>query len=89
MDAYRTTMSKKEVVIAGAGKIGRGYLAEVFQEGGYHITFLMHRPEQAEALRKQGKYMIFRAGRDEQSVEEVNICGYDVYCTQTQKKRVL
>ena len=32
-------MREKEVVIAGAGKIGRGYLAELFQEGGYHLTF--------------------------------------------------
>ena len=49
-------MREKEVVIAGAGKIGRGYLAELFQEGGYHLTFLVHNPKQTEALNRQGKY---------------------------------
>ncbi len=33
-------MSKKEVVLIGAGKIGRGYLAELFDVAGYHLTFL-------------------------------------------------
>ena len=79
-------MEKKEVVIAGAGKIGRGYLAEVLQSGGYHITFLVHNPAQTEALRAQGSYVIFRGSRDEQSVEQVRIAGYDAFCTETERE---
>ena len=48
-------MSKKEVVLIGAGKIGRGYLAELFDAAGYHLTFLEYSPELTAALREQGK----------------------------------
>ena len=66
-------MGKKNVVIAGAGKIGRGYLAELFQEGGYHTTFLVHSPKKTEQLRAQGSYIIFRGNKEETAVEEVMI----------------
>ena len=79
-------MREKEVVIAGAGKIGRGYLAELFQEGGYHLTFLVHNPKQTEALNRQGKYTIFRGSKDEQSIEEVIISNYDAICTVTEEE---
>ncbi len=82
-------MNKREVVIAGAGKIGRGYLAELFQEGGYHLTFLVHNPEQTEALNRQGRYTIFRGSEDEKSVEEVVISNYDAFCTVTQQEECI
>ena len=82
-------MREKRVVIAGAGKIGRGYLAEVFQTGGYHITFLVHNPEQTQALRSQGSYIIFRGNREETGIEEVRIAGYDAYCTVTERQECL
>ena len=78
-------MGKKNVVIAGAGKIGRGYLAELFQEGGYHTTFLVHSPKKTEQLRAQGSYIIFRGNKEETAVEEVMISGYDAYCTETEQ----
>ena len=33
-------MMKKEAVLIGAGKIGRGYRADLFNQAGYHLTFL-------------------------------------------------
>lgn len=79
-------MEKKEVVIAGAGKIGRGYLAELFREGGYHLTFLVHNPEVTHELNRRGSYLIFRGSKDEQSVEEVKIDHYTALCTVTQQE---
>ena len=39
-------MAKKELVLIGAGKIGRGYIADLFNTAGYKLTFL----EYSEAL---------------------------------------
>ncbi|MBR6822643.1 MAG: hypothetical protein IKM87_05715, partial [Clostridia bacterium] len=33
-------VNKKNLVQIGAGKIGRGYIADLFTEGGFTITFL-------------------------------------------------
>ncbi len=76
-------MAGKQVVIIGAGKIGRGYLAELFQIAGYHITFLAHSPEQTEEMRSRGKYPIFRLDKEGNHVE-VEIAGYDVFCVETE-----
>jgi len=76
-------MTNKEVVIIGAGKIGRGYLAELFQTAGYHITFLVHSNEQTETMRVRGKYTIFRLDEEKNHVE-VEISGYDAYCVETE-----
>ena len=32
-------MYKKEAVLIGAGKIGRGYMAYIFHKAGYKMTF--------------------------------------------------
>ena len=36
---------KKHLVLIGAGKIGCGYLADLFESAGYSLTFLVHTPE--------------------------------------------
>lgn len=77
------------VVIAGAGKIGRGYLAEIFQNVGFHITFLVHSPEQTEKLRNNGQYIIFRGNKEETAVEEVVIKNYDAVCSVTEKEKCI
>lgn len=76
-------MSKKEVVLIGAGKIGRGYLAELFDAAGYHLTFLEYSPELTQALREQGKYLIIKRHSDG-THSRVTISGYDAFCTQTE-----
>lgn len=80
-------MPKKEIVIIGAGKIGRGYLAELFQDGGYHITFLTRSKEQAELMRAQGAYTIYRATKDEADTEEIIISGYDAFSTEAEEQK--
>ena len=76
-------MPKKEAVLIGAGKIGRGYLAELFSAGGYHLTFLEYSQDLTKALRQQGKYLIIKRHADGTHSRAV-ISGYDAFCTQTE-----
>lgn len=76
-------MPKKEAVLIGAGKIGRGYLAELFSAGGYHLTFLEYSEDLTKALRQQGKYLIIKRHADGTHSRAV-ISGYDAFCTQTE-----
>ena len=52
-------MRTKEVMIIGAGKIGRGFLADLFTEAGFHLVLVNGRPDTIDALRAAGKYTIF------------------------------
>lgn len=73
-------MAKKEVVIIGAGKMGRGYLAELFWSGGYHITFIVRRRAQADSLNNAGKYIVAQATEDGLGVDEITIDNYNALC---------
>ena len=44
---------KKHLVLIGAGKIGCGYLADLFESAGYSLTFLTHSLKQAERLSRR------------------------------------
>lgn len=73
-------MANKEVVIFGAGKLGKGLAADIFHSAGYHLTFLCHSLKQAKPLREAGKYTVFQlltAG----GVREFTIDNYDAYAT--------
>lgn len=77
---------KKEVVLIGAGKIGRGYIASVFQKAGYHITFLTRSLEQAQQLRERGSYTVFRESRTDGSRDEYTISNYEAYSTVAEQE---
>ena len=47
-------MRNKEIAIIGAGKIGRGYLADLFSRAGYHLIFINGSPVTIDKLRAQG-----------------------------------
>lgn len=49
---------KKEVLIIGAGKIGRGFIAQLFYNSGYKIFFLDASKEVVALLNKQKQYRI-------------------------------
>lgn len=74
---------EKRLVQIGAGKIGRGYVADLFQEGGFKFTFLDYSPELIDAMNKQGYYTIFKHHADG-TYSKVVIKDYLAYCTQTQ-----
>ena len=50
---------KKEIVIYGAGKIGRGYAADIFSSDGYHLTLICHDETEAQELKVKGRYAIY------------------------------
>src|SRR3990170_6038904 len=57
---------KKEVLIIGAGKIGRGFVAQLFHESGYKLWFLDVSKETIALLNSEKKYRldIARPGDD-------------------------
>ncbi|HZG24059.1 MAG TPA: hypothetical protein VEZ17_05735 [Chitinophagaceae bacterium] len=57
---------KKEVLIIGAGKIGRGFVAQLFHESGYKLWFLDASQETVDLLNSEKKYRldIARPGND-------------------------
>lgn len=50
----------KNVIILGAGKIGRGFAAEVFKEAGYRLIFIDNNPDLVNALNKIQTYSIYK-----------------------------
>lgn len=49
-----------EIIIIGAGAIGRGYLPWVFGEGTYDLVFVDINPKIVETINKQKKYHAYR-----------------------------
>ncbi len=76
-------MAKRELVLIGAGKIGRGYLADVFNRKGYKLIFLEYAEGLVNALKEQGYYTVFMS-HDGAPDESFRIGGYDIYCTETE-----
>ena len=54
---------KKTVAIIGSGKIGRGYLADLFSAAGYHITFIDISTDLVDRLNSRGQYTLFITGK--------------------------
>jgi mannitol-1-phosphate 5-dehydrogenase len=54
-------MSQKRVIIWGAGRIGRGFAADLFFSAGYCITFIDVSHDLIEQLKRAGQYTIVRA----------------------------
>ena len=82
-------MAKKELVLIGAGKIGRGYIADLFNTAGYKLTFLEYSEALVQKLRAQGYYTVFRSHSDKPGYDKAVIRGYDAFCTQTEYEQCL
>lgn len=82
-------MANKQVVLIGAGKIGRGYMADLFSHAGYALTFLEYSPELVEKLNEQGSYTVFMLSRQTGEHSKFRIGGYRAFCTQTQYEQCL
>ena len=48
----------KNVLIVGAGRLGKGFIGETFDNAGWNITFLDKDPKVEEELKKQGKALL-------------------------------
>lgn len=51
---------EKRILIWGAGKIGRGFVADLFDEAGYALTFVDTDEEMVRSLRERGSYTIVK-----------------------------
>ena len=68
-------MEQKTIVIWGAGKIGRGFVADLFSAAGYGIVLVDASSTLVAQLREAGRYTIVRAESPERR-QDVVIEGY-------------
>jgi len=73
------------IVIWGAGKIGRGFIADLFNRAGYGLHFIDANIELVNQLKEKGRYTILNY-RSETDREEVEIKRFGVYHTSEKKK---
>ena len=81
-------MPKKEVVLIGAGKIGRGFMGDLFNRAGYKLIFLEYSEDLVKKMNAQGYYTVFMSDRDSGGsgeMQQYTIGGYDAYCTETER----
>ena len=71
----KTTSMKKEVLIIGAGKIGRGFIAQLFYNSGYKLWFLDASKEVVQLLNKEKKYRIDLAKEGGDVTEYIEVEG--------------
>lgn len=79
---------QKKVVQIGAGKIGRGYVAELFQNAGYEIVFLDYSKELVDALNEQGWYTISKRSADGDFSKTI-VRGFQAYNTQDELEQCI
>lgn len=72
--------NNREIWIWGAGKIGRGFIGDLFNRAGYRIGFIDASRELTEGLAARGKYTVLNLpGTGER--EEVNVSGFSTLHT--------
>ena len=64
-----------KILIVGAGRIGRGFLAHLFLQAGWSVTFVERSEPLVEELRRRGSYTLKLAGA-EGGVERVTLSGF-------------
>jgi len=70
----------KTIVIWGAGRIGRGFVADLFNAADYHIVLVDQSSTLIAELRDAGSYTVVRAPSADQ-LEETTIQGYTALST--------
>lgn len=73
-------MGNRTIVIWGAGRIGRGLVADLFQAAGYHIVFVDESLDLVEQLQRAGRYTVARVPGTGQR-EDITIGGYTALAT--------
>src|SRR5580692_9547489 len=66
---------KKQVLIIGAGKIGRGFIAHLFFKSGYKLWFLDASGPVVTLLNKEKRYRIDIAGKGKDMTEYIDVEG--------------
>ena len=75
-------MKQKQIALIGAGKLGKGYIADLFGQAGYEVIFLVRRQQQAENLRAQGKYTVYVSHEDGSGISQKEISGFTAWCSE-------
>ena len=65
----------QKILIWGAGKIGRGFLGDLFHQAGYRLVFVDRNKQVVEALNSRRSYMVVYCGNDGQYTD-VSVSGY-------------
>lgn len=55
---------EKRILIWGAGKIGRGFVADLFDQAGYALSFVDANEEMVQSLTERGSYTIVKLPED-------------------------
>jgi mannitol-1-phosphate 5-dehydrogenase len=73
-------MEEKKIVIWGAGRIGRGFIGDLFCMAGYQLTYIDKAQALVDGLRKKHTYRVIRAvGADQ--IETVDIVEFSIFHT--------
>jgi mannitol-1-phosphate 5-dehydrogenase len=73
-------VSVQTIVIWGAGRIGRGFVADLFDDAGYRIVLVDESEELIERLRQAGRYTVVQAESAEKCDDRV-ISGFSALTT--------
>lgn len=66
-------MPDKKLLIWGAGRIGRGFIGDLYNDAGYQLVLVDESQALVDQLNAQGKYSVFRAsGENKQRIEITN-----------------
>lgn len=69
-----------KIVIWGAGKIGRGFIADLFHQGGYEITFIDSDRKLVDMLNRKREYSVITIPANDNR-ETSQVKGYSAYHT--------
>jgi mannitol-1-phosphate 5-dehydrogenase len=64
-------MIKKTVLIWGAGRIGRGFVADLFNAAGYHLILVDQSAELVAQLRQTGQFTVVRAANATERTDQL------------------
>ena len=67
----------KQVMIVGAGRLGKGFFGETFDNAGWKIAFLDKDPRVVEELKRTGSYQV--EVNIVYYIEKLTVEGYEAY----------
>lgn len=73
-----TDVSKKQILIWGAGRIGRGFIGDIFADSGYELVFVDASQDLIAQLNQRGAYTVVRAAGVDQ-IQRVKVDRYQAY----------
>ena len=73
-------MTNKTVLIWGAGRIGRGFMADLFNAAGYHLILVDQSAELVAQLHQAGQFTVVRAANAQERHDQI-ISGFTALTT--------